>query len=88
VERPLLHTIDFRKITAELFGTEGLEPTASMVSRFLCGISSPLAARLRLYGLASFGLLEGYRYREVADWVAGRMAEMVPVDGIDTGGFV
>lgn len=85
VERPPLHTFDFRKITAELFQTEGLEPTVSTVSRFLCGIASPLAARLRLYGLASFGLLEGYRYREVTDWVAGRMAQTAAAEGMDAG---
>jgi len=69
VGRPPLHTFDFGKITAELFQTEGLDPTPGTIIRFLCGISSPLAARFRLYGLASFGLLEGYPYREVADWV-------------------
>jgi len=67
--RPPLHTFDFRKITAELSQTEGLDPTPGTTIRFLCGISSPIATRFRLYGLDSFGLLEGYPYREVADWV-------------------
>jgi ATP-dependent DNA helicase RecQ len=69
VHRLPLHTFDFGKITAELFGTEGLDPTPGTVVRFLCGIASPVAARFRLYGLESFRLLEGYPYREVADWV-------------------
>jgi len=69
VQRPALRTFDCGTITAELFQTEGLDPTADTVTRFLCGISSPAAARFRLYSLDSFGLLEGYPYREVAEWV-------------------
>jgi len=88
VEKPPLHTFDFRKITAGLFQTEDLDPTAGTVTSFLCGITSPVTARFRFYGLDSFGRLEGYRYREVADWVGRQMEETVPVGGIGTGGSV
>jgi ATP-dependent DNA helicase RecQ len=78
VERPPLSSLDFEEITAELFRTEGFDPAGGVVervTRFLCGISSPVAARLGLYGLASFGLLEGYPYREVAEWVGAHTSD-------------
>jgi ATP-dependent DNA helicase RecQ len=72
VRRRPLSAFDFGEITSELFQTADLDPTRSMVTRFLCGISFPVAARLGLYRLADFGVLGDYPYREVAEWVDGQ----------------
>jgi ATP-dependent DNA helicase RecQ len=85
VDRPPLSVFRFREITSELFKAAGLELSRSMVTRFLCGISSPVAGRLRLSRLASFGVLEEYSYRAVAMWVDEQMDRMgsdPPPDGL------
>ena len=75
VEKRPLSALDFSDMTAELFQIEGFEPTHSSVTRFLCGISFPVALRLGLSRLPSYGLLEDYRFRDVAEWVDGQMEE-------------
>jgi ATP-dependent DNA helicase RecQ len=72
VKRQPLSAFDFGEITSELLRTADLDPTRSTVTRFLCGISFPVAARLGLYQLADFGVLGDYPYREVAEWVEGQ----------------
>ena len=73
VKRQPLFAYDFGEITSELFQKTDLDPTRSTVTRFLCGISFPVAARLGLYKLATFGVLGDYPYGEVAAWVEGQM---------------
>jgi ATP-dependent DNA helicase RecQ len=72
VKRQPLSAFDFGEITSELLRTADLDPTRSTVTRFLCGISFPVAARLGLYQLADYGVLGDYPYREVAEWVEGQ----------------
>ena len=73
VKRQPLSAFDFGETTSELLQTADLDPTRRTVTRFLCGISFPVAAHLGLYKLADFGVLGDYPYREVAEWVDGQM---------------
>ncbi len=75
VKRRPLSAFDFGEITSQLFQTADFDPTRSTVTRFFCGISFPVAARLGLYQLADFGVLGDYPYREVAEWVDEEMKE-------------
>ncbi len=73
VKRQPLSAYDFKEITSELYQTADLDPTRTTVTRFFCGIRSPVAAHLGLYRLDAFGMLEDYPYREVAEWVDRKM---------------
>ena len=73
IKRQPLSAYDFKEITSELFQTADFDPTRPIVTRFLCGISFPVAARLGLYKLATFGVLGDYPYGEVAGWADGQM---------------
>ncbi len=46
-------------------------PSAECLTRFLCGISVPLFAKLKARQLAGFASLEAYPYAEVRARLAG-----------------
>jgi len=39
------------------------------ITRFLCGVNSPVLAKLRTKKLQEFGILGKYPYKEVEAWV-------------------
>ncbi|CAD5105863.1 RecQ family ATP-dependent DNA helicase [Zestomonas carbonaria] len=49
---------------------KGAEPSAECLTRFLCGITTPLFTRLKARQVPGFAALEDYPYAEVRDWVA------------------
>ena len=69
VDLPPLADHNFKEIAEGLFLRIASDSTDTAVTRFLCGIRSPMAARLKLYDLAEYGLLSMYPYQRVADWV-------------------
>ncbi|MCG6658988.1 RecQ family ATP-dependent DNA helicase [Halomonas campisalis] len=44
--------------------------TPDLLTRFLCGLTSPLLTRLKARRMAGFAALEAHRYGEVRDWLA------------------
>ncbi|GGX92940.1 ATP-dependent DNA helicase RecQ [Litchfieldella qijiaojingensis] len=48
---------------------QGSEPSPALLTRFLCGITTPLLTRLKARQLPSFAALEAYSYAEVQDWL-------------------
>ncbi|MGM0985758.1 MAG: RecQ family ATP-dependent DNA helicase [Pseudomonadota bacterium] len=53
---------------------EGHPVTPDLVTRFLCGIPTPLFPPMKARKLAAFGALEGYPYAEVRQRVAEQLA--------------
>jgi len=47
----------------------GLAPSQECLTRFLCGVTTPLFTRLKARQLAGFAALEDYPYAEVRDWL-------------------
>ncbi|MFY1666087.1 RecQ family ATP-dependent DNA helicase [Pseudomonas sp. Pseu.R1] len=52
--------------------TCGYPPSAECLTRFLCGISVPLFAKLKAKALSGFAALENYPYAQVREWAHGR----------------
>ena len=47
----------------------GNKATPILISRFLCGLTTPIFTRLKVRSLAGFALFERYRFAEVKAWV-------------------
>ena len=47
----------------------GHEPSHECLTRFLCGVTTPLFTKLKARQLAGFAALEEYPYAEVRDWL-------------------
>ncbi|MHB0774595.1 RecQ family ATP-dependent DNA helicase [Halomonas sp. WWR20] len=52
---------------------EGQPPGIELLTRFLCGITTPLFTRLKARQFAGFGQLEAYPYAEVRQWVTAHL---------------
>lgn len=70
IDVPPLASLDYEALTARLRATvqEGL--SADSEAKFLCGISMPAFARLRVNRLSNFGSLQYYPFKEVREWVS------------------
>ncbi|WP_315286927.1 ATP-dependent DNA helicase RecQ [Pseudomonas oleovorans] len=49
----------------------GCRPSQGCLTRFLCGVTTPLFTKLKARQLAGFAALEEYPYAEVRDWLTG-----------------
>ncbi|WP_212629206.1 ATP-dependent DNA helicase RecQ [Pseudomonas sp. KB-10] len=49
----------------------GHDPSHECLTRFLCGVTTPLFTKLKARQLAGFAALEDYPYAEVRDWLQG-----------------
>jgi ATP-dependent DNA helicase RecQ len=58
-------TGDFRQVIAEQFSRTNL-------TRFLCGIYTPVFSKYKIKKLENFGVLENYPYSEVMNWVKAK----------------
>ena len=52
----------------------GQAPSGECLTRFLCGVTTPLLSKLKARQLAGFAALEEYPYAEVRDWLAAASA--------------
>ncbi|MGK5093942.1 RecQ family ATP-dependent DNA helicase [Deltaproteobacteria bacterium TL4] len=64
-----LSDYNFEKITHEFIEKMGEKSTPVNLTKFLCGISTPLFAKLKIKKLPYFGLLENYAFLEVQQWI-------------------
>ena len=46
-------------------------PNQECLTRFLCGVTTPLLTKLKARQLAGFATLEDYPYAEVREWLTG-----------------
>ena len=71
IELQPLDTFDFDELKDEFIQAAGDQSSALNLTKYLCGISSPVFTKLNLKKLAHFGLLEKYPFLTVKAWVAG-----------------
>jgi ATP-dependent DNA helicase RecQ len=66
---PPLNSFNFHELTHEFIQVINEHYSPVNVTKFLCGISSPVLIRHKVKGLPYFGRLENYPFVEVMDWV-------------------
>jgi len=70
--KPLSH-FEFNAITAEFIEAVGEQFTEINLTKFLCGIYTPVFSKLKIKKLPNFGILEHYPFLEVKNWVGKMM---------------
>jgi ATP-dependent DNA helicase RecQ len=66
--KPLVH-FDFKMITDEFMQAVGEQFTEVNLTKFLCGIYTPVFSKLKIKKLPYFGILENYPFLEVRSWI-------------------
>jgi len=64
-----LSQFDFESLSHGIREKLGTLATPVLISRFLCGLTTPLFSRLKVRSLQGFASLENYRFSEVKAWV-------------------
>jgi ATP-dependent DNA helicase RecQ len=64
-----LYSFNLDNLINEFIGAIKESTSTVNITKFLCGISSPLFVKQKIRGLANFGILENYPFLEVMDWV-------------------
>jgi ATP-dependent DNA helicase RecQ len=74
-----LAQFEFKKITAEF--TQAVDQQFSEVNltKFLCGIYTPVFSKLKIKQLPYFGILENYPFLEVKNWITKAEKPGLPV---------
>jgi ATP-dependent DNA helicase RecQ len=71
VLKPLTH-FDFNQVTEEFIQTVGERFSEINLTKFLCGIYTPVFSKLKIKKLPYFGILENYPFMEVKNWIADK----------------
>jgi ATP-dependent DNA helicase RecQ len=66
---PPLNSYNLNELTHEFIPVIGEHYSPVNVTKFLCGISSPVLMRQKVKGLTHFGILENYPFINVMNWV-------------------
>lgn len=69
-----LSSLSFNQLSDGIIEKLGNRASAVLLSRFLCGLTTPLFTRLRLRSMAGFAKLERYRFAEVKSWVESHLS--------------
>ncbi|WP_250655233.1 RecQ family ATP-dependent DNA helicase [Alkalimarinus coralli] len=64
-----LEQYDYPQLTQDIRDKLGDEATSVLISRFLCGLTTPIFTRLKARSLTGFSTLEQYRFADVKAWV-------------------
>jgi ATP-dependent DNA helicase RecQ len=65
-----LSQFEFKTITAEFTQAVGEQFSEINLTKFLCGIYTPVFSKLKIKKLPYFGILESYPFLEVKDWIS------------------
>jgi ATP-dependent DNA helicase RecQ len=68
-----LDDFDFELITADFRNKIGRDFSISNVTKFLCGIYTPLFSKLKIKFLPKFGILEKYCFGDVKNWISKKI---------------
>lgn len=74
---PILADINgnsYQNLTAEIINKLKHKATPTLISRFLCGLTTPIFTKLRVRKLPGFAAFENYRYAQVLSWVEHHFA--------------
>ncbi|MEJ2286871.1 MAG: C-terminal helicase domain-containing protein, partial [Desulfobacterales bacterium] len=66
--KPLSH-YDFREVTDEFIQAVGDQFSEANLTKFLCGIYTPVFSKSKIKKLPHFGILESYPFMEVKKWI-------------------
>ena len=72
--KPLSH-YDFSEVAGEFIQTVGEQFSELNLTKFLCGIYTPLFSKLKIKKLSNFGALECYPFMEVKNWIRNKTGE-------------
>jgi len=67
-----LSQFKFKEITNEFIQAAGEQFSAVNLTKFLCGIYTPVFSKLKIKQLPYFGILDRYPFLEVKRWIAGK----------------
>jgi ATP-dependent DNA helicase RecQ len=70
--KPLVH-FDFKTITGEFMKAVGEQFTEVNLTKFLCGIYTPVFSKLKIKKLPYFGILENHPFLEVRTWIKDKI---------------
>lgn len=64
-----LNEFDFNLIAADIIEKLGKQVSVTLISRFLCGLTTPIFTKLRVRKLTGFAIFERYRFNDIRVWV-------------------
>jgi ATP-dependent DNA helicase RecQ len=70
-----LAQLEFKTITAEFTRAVGEQFSEVNLTKFLCGIYTPVFSKLKIKKLPYFGILESYSFLEVKNWIKDKTGE-------------
>jgi ATP-dependent DNA helicase RecQ len=71
-KRKPLSNFEFGEITGEFFRAVGEQFSEVNLTKYLCGIYTPVFSKLKIKKLPYFGILESYPFLEVKNWIADK----------------
>jgi len=74
-----LSQFEFKTITAEFTQAVGEQFSEVNLTKFLCGIYTPVFSKLKIKQLPHFGILESYPFLEVKNWITKAEKPQPPV---------
>jgi ATP-dependent DNA helicase RecQ len=74
-----LSQFEFKKITAEFTQAVGQQFSEVNLTKFLCGIYTPVFSKLKIKELPYFAILESYPFLEIKNWIARAEKSQPPV---------
>ena len=66
--KPITH-YTYKEVTGEFMQAVGDRFTDANLTKFLCGIYTPVFSKLKIKNLPHFGILENYPFSEVSGWI-------------------
>ncbi|MGD9323579.1 MAG: RecQ family ATP-dependent DNA helicase [Desulfobacterales bacterium] len=73
-----LSQFEYKKITAEFIQAVGQQFSEVNLTKFLCGIYTPVFSKLKIKQLPYFGILESYPFLEVKNWITNSARRQPP----------
>ena len=67
-----LSQFEYTKITSEFIQAAGEQFSEVNLTKFLCGIYTPVFSKLKIKKLPHFGILESYPFWEVKNWIMNK----------------
>ncbi|WOT03638.1 RecQ family ATP-dependent DNA helicase [Shewanella youngdeokensis] len=68
-----LSEYDFNAVTQEAVDKLKAQGSAVLLTRFLCGLTTPVFTKLKLRQVKGFGYFERYRFQDVLHWVENHL---------------
>jgi ATP-dependent DNA helicase RecQ len=62
--------LNFNELTGEFIQAVDQHAGAANLTKFLCGIYTPMFAKLKVKAMPNFGALEQYPFPDVKKWVS------------------